>query len=179
MNIFMLDTDINKCASAHTYKHVIKMILEYSQLLCTAHRVIDGTLVQVVSKSGRNKKHYSLSDDRESFLYIATHVNHPSAVWTRINSANYSWLANLAVQLCLVYSNHAGRTHKCQPLLEWLANNIPQNIKCEDTMTPLLLAMPEVYHTSDPVKSYRAYYNNEKKHLFDWRHSETPAWINQ
>ena len=42
MNIFYLDADPVKCAQAHVDKHVVKMILEYAQLL--AHRVIDGQL---------------------------------------------------------------------------------------------------------------------------------------
>ena len=37
MNIFILDEDIDKCAEAHVDRHVIKMILESAQMLCTAH----------------------------------------------------------------------------------------------------------------------------------------------
>ena len=37
MNIFILDKDIEKCAQYHCDKHLIKMILESAQLLCTAH----------------------------------------------------------------------------------------------------------------------------------------------
>jgi len=43
MNIFYLDTDPRVAAEAHCDKHVVKMILEYGQLLSTAHRLIDGT----------------------------------------------------------------------------------------------------------------------------------------
>jgi len=44
MNIFYLDNDPKVCAEMHNDKHCIKMILEYAQLLSTAHRVLDGTL---------------------------------------------------------------------------------------------------------------------------------------
>ena len=37
MNIFILDKDIEKCAEAHVDRHVIKMILESAQMLCTVH----------------------------------------------------------------------------------------------------------------------------------------------
>ena len=37
MNIFILDENIEKCAQYHCDKHIIKMILESAQLLCTAH----------------------------------------------------------------------------------------------------------------------------------------------
>ena len=38
MNIFFLDEDPRICAQAHCDKHVIKMILEYAQMMSTAHR---------------------------------------------------------------------------------------------------------------------------------------------
>jgi hypothetical protein len=42
MNIFYLDHDVVKCAEMHVDKHVCKMVIEYAQLLSTAHRVLDG-----------------------------------------------------------------------------------------------------------------------------------------
>ena len=42
MNIFYLDKDPNVCANYHCDKHVVKMIVEYAQMLSTAHRVLDG-----------------------------------------------------------------------------------------------------------------------------------------
>lgn len=35
MNIFVLDTNLEKCALYHCDKHVIKMILESAQMICT------------------------------------------------------------------------------------------------------------------------------------------------
>ena len=43
MNIFYTDSDPVKAAQSLVDRHVIKMILETCQLLCTAHRVLDGT----------------------------------------------------------------------------------------------------------------------------------------
>ena len=42
MNIFYLHHDPIVCAAMHCDKHVVKMILEYGQMLSTAHRVLDG-----------------------------------------------------------------------------------------------------------------------------------------
>ena len=42
MNIFYLSEDPVQCAKWHCDKHVTKMIIEYAQLLSTAHRVLDG-----------------------------------------------------------------------------------------------------------------------------------------
>ena len=41
MNIFFLDKDPIIAAQYHCDKHCVKMILEYAQLLSTAHRVLD------------------------------------------------------------------------------------------------------------------------------------------
>ena len=95
MNIFYLHNDPKICAEMHVDKHCVKMILEYAQLLSTAHRVLDGTLVNGYSKTGRKQKRYVLPDDRDSVLYSATHINHPSAVWVRKSDANYAWQRQL------------------------------------------------------------------------------------
>ena len=58
MNIFYLDKDPITCAEMHVDKHCVKMILEYAQLLSTAHRVLDGTLIDGYSKTGRKQKRY-------------------------------------------------------------------------------------------------------------------------
>lgn len=42
MNIFCLDHDPYISAEMHCDKHILKMVIEYAQLLSTAHRVLDG-----------------------------------------------------------------------------------------------------------------------------------------
>ena len=44
MNIFVIDHDPVKAAEMQCDKHVVKMIVESAQILCTTHRVLDGTL---------------------------------------------------------------------------------------------------------------------------------------
>ena len=94
MNIFYLDHDHTTCAKYHNDKHCVKMILEYAQLLCTAHRELDGD----------NCMHPDV-------LYKATHKNHPSAVWTRQCSRNYIWLYYLWRELCKEYTYRYGKEH--------------------------------------------------------------------
>ena len=43
MNIFALDECPVKSAEMACDKHCVKMILESAQLLCSVHRVLDGT----------------------------------------------------------------------------------------------------------------------------------------
>ena len=57
------------------------MIVEYTQLMSTAHRVLDGKQETIILPSGRKKKAWILSDEREQILYKSTHINHPSAVY--------------------------------------------------------------------------------------------------
>ena len=89
MNIFYLHYDTKKCAEMHVDKHCVKMILEYAQLLSTAHRVLDGRESITLSLSGRKKKVWTIDDHRNNVLYSATHINHPSAIWVRQSLENY------------------------------------------------------------------------------------------
>ena len=41
MNIFYVDKDPKVAAQMMCDKHVVKMILEYAQILCTTHRILD------------------------------------------------------------------------------------------------------------------------------------------
>ena len=81
MNIFYLDSSASQSAKLHCDKHVVKMIVEYAQLLSTAHRVLDGEMY-IDNSSGRKIKRWKHPDaDFDSNLYKACFVNHPSAVW--------------------------------------------------------------------------------------------------
>ena len=79
MNIFYLDEDPTKCAELHCDKHVCKMIIEYAQLLSTAHRVLDGKPYVSQTLGGRRIQRWEHPNYvMENVLYKASHVNHPS-----------------------------------------------------------------------------------------------------
>ena len=173
----------------HTDKHVIKMILEYSQLLSTAHRVLDGQQTASVSKSGRLARRWTLPDARESMLYSATHINHPSAVWCRLSKHNYIWLQSLLVELCKEYTYRYGKVHKCEEtgLVSSLAQ-LPNNLKDLPFSEPTP-AMPDEVKVSkdtgkfhyDSIASYRNYYISNKQHLASWQGKvnsrNVPEWF--
>lgn len=46
MNIFALSETPYEAARDHCDKHVVKMILEYGQMLSTSHRLLDGKLIE-------------------------------------------------------------------------------------------------------------------------------------
>ncbi len=96
MNLFYLDEDLDKCAQYHVDKHVVKMIVEYAQLLSTAHRMLDGIEYTDYSKNNRKIKRYRLENpNADKVIYKACHYNHPSAVWVRENKLHYQWLYRL------------------------------------------------------------------------------------
>jgi hypothetical protein len=176
MNIFYLDKDTKICAEMHVDKHCVKMILEYAQLLSTAHRVLDGVESTTLSVSGRKKKVWTISDHRNDVLYSATHINHPSAIWVRQSDKNYSWLFEMFQSLLEEYTYRYGKKHACEKLLwalEVRPNNIPRGNFTEPTP-----AMPEHYKVpGDSIQSYKNYYLGDKTRMFSWKNRETPSWI--
>jgi hypothetical protein len=155
MNIFFLDTDIKKCAQYHCDKHVVKMILEYAQLLSTAHHLIDGP------KDG---------------IYAATHKNHPMAIWTRDSIENYSFVYSLLVALCDEYTLRYKKIHKTSTLLP-LLNEAPRNLLYFTNGYSVPLCMPDDCKEKDAVTSYRNYYKKYKKDIAVWKYTETPEWF--
>ena len=168
MNIFFLSKNTKTCAKFHVDRHVVKMILEYSQLLSTAHRVLEGVEIIEKSPSGRMTKRLKLNDHRDVILYKDTHINHPSAIWVRKSSANYIWLHKLLVELCKEYTYRYGKIHKCQSsgLVECLSNVPTYSTNIFTEPTP---AMPDdVKIVNDSIASYRNYYKKNKLHLAKW-----------
>jgi hypothetical protein len=176
MNIFYLDNDPKLCAQMHVDKHCVKMVLEYAQLLSTAHRYLDGILTIGLSESGRKRKQYILSDKREQVLYSATHINHPSAIWVRQSDKNYSWLFEMFQSLLEEYTYRYGKKHACEKLvwaLEVRPNNIPRGNFTEPTP-----AMPEQYKVTDnSIASYHNYYLGDKTRMFSWKNRQVPKWV--
>jgi hypothetical protein len=175
MNIFYLNHDPVICAEMHVDKHCVKMIIEYAQLLSTAHRYLDGKET-IVLQNGRKMKRFILGDYRESILYTATHINHPSAIWARQSTENYKWLYSMFVSLLKEYTYRYGKHHKCEFLLDALAdapNNLP-----EGKFTQPTPAMPDEFKVSgDSIQSYHNYYLGSKSRMFSWKNRNTPAFV--
>ena len=172
-NIFYLDKNPKICASYHVDKHCVKMILEYAQLLSTAHRIIDGMEV-IIAK----KKYWQLPDNRNEILYSATHLNHPSAIWARANNENYMWLVKLLQELSCEYTYRYGKIHKVEKsgLLKELFC-LPNNIYQDKFFTPPSVMPDELIIEGNSVESYRNYYNASKQQLFSWKKRDVPFWV--
>jgi len=165
----------------HADKHVSKLVLELSQMLCTAHRYLDGKLVEgVKTLSNGNQRRYKswvLHDSREQQLYKATHLNHPCTFWVRECDFNYMLTYNLFCELCFEYTRRYGRVHLCQTKLMEILGTPPDNIPFSTHATEFAQAMPIEYKIpGDPVQAYRNYYMGAKRDIVKWNHSPKPEW---
>lgn len=151
MNIFYLDRDPIRAAQYACDKHVVKMILESSQLLSAAVILNGGTAP-----------------------YKLTHQNHPSAVWTRKTRSNYYWLCSHLQGLLQEYTNRYGKIHSCHKHLDFFFNQAALIPAGEFTDPPQ--CMPDNCKTTDTVLAYRNYYNNEKAYFAKWRTGNIPEW---
>jgi hypothetical protein len=177
MNIFYLHNDPVECAKQHNNKHVVKMILEYAQLLSTAQRVLDGHEVTELTATGRKIRRWKLESPLDSKLYKSTHVNHPSAIWVRQSYENYEWLWQLLEKVCYEYTYRYGKVHKVQRegLLEELYTP-PTHIPTGVGFTEPTPAMPEQFIVPSSISSYKNYYIGAKQHLANWKKREIPNW---
>lgn len=155
MNIFVLDSDVKTCAQYHCDKHVVKMLIEYAQMLSTAVRMTTDTEVG----------------------YRITHKNHPCTIWVRSSLSNWRWLKSLAREVNEEYKFRYGKStnHKSYDVIESLPEpNIPDN-----GLTEFALAMPEHCKVGNPVDSYRTYYIKEKRDFVSWKNRNTPKWFDK
>lgn len=180
MNIFYLHYDTKICAREHCDKHVVKMIIEYAQLLSTAHRILDGKMYLDLTANGRRIKRWKLHDYREPVLYKASHINHPSAVWVRKDLSHYQWLWNMASELCQEYRHRYGgandKQHKTSLVIQKLSF-APDNIPRTGYFIEPPQAMPDdVKVPGDSIAAYRNYYKVHKAGFAKWTNREIPDW---
>lgn len=181
MNIFVLDLHPVAAAKQQCDKHIVKMVLESAQMLSTAHRVLDGTLTRIPSKSGKTMvKAWELPDERESILYNAVHVGHPCTVWSMESSANYQWHFEHFRALAEEFQYRYDKQHKSWVYLWDALQYAPENIP-DGPLTPFKLAMgaaPECINEQDPVGSYRAFYQTKQSRFsMDWTRRDVPEWF--
>lgn len=153
MNIFYLHDIPFYCAAYHNDRHVVKMILETAQILCTA-------------------KHLN----NQPALYRPTHIKHPCVIWAAKNKSNFNWLRELGIELSEEFKRRFNKVHKTY---DTVLKDISDSGIPEGNFTPVPLAMPNQYKIStDPITSYRCYYIWGKSHLAKWSTS-IPHWYSK
>lgn len=171
MNIFYLSHKPSRCARWHCDKHVVKMILESTQLLYTAHWVVEGDpdLSRAPRRNTGERGYMSIKNRK-----------HPSALWTYESLEHYMWLCQMAAFLCEEYKHRFGehKEHSCQKHIEWLTANPPPHLESNGWVQPPQ-AMPDEYKKSNSVTAYRQYYLGGKTKLLLYTRRNTPHWIVQ
>lgn len=157
MNIFVLDINPIYAARYHCDKHVVKMVLETAQIMCSAiHNVSDGMI---------------------KTPYRPTHKNHPCVQWAQVSPQNFDWLYRLGIALGDEYTHRYGKVHKSVSVIQWCKENQVTNLLYG--LTPFAQAMPEEYRDRDPVKAYRDYYCKDKllNIKCTWTKRNIPEWV--
>jgi len=153
LNIFVLDTDIECCARYHCDQHVVKMILQSVQLMCTA----------------LNKKGFSTP-------YKSTHSQHPCVLWMEQSRQNFCWPGDPTRALNAEYRYRFDKKvdHKSMAVLEAISAQ-----RFEDHgLTEFAQAMPDAYKVAgDTVTAYRQLYLGDKMHFAHWTARPVPGWI--
>lgn len=153
MNIFVLDVDIKNCAKYHCDKHVVKMLLEGAQILCT-----------VCSKSGIKVP------------YRATHHKHPCVLWAGKSIQNWRWLKRLVIALNEEYKYRYYKSvdHKSFTVVNKLLEPKLPNLG----LTEFCQVMPqELRILICPVRAYRDYYIYSKNTIATWTRRRIPRWF--
>lgn len=157
MNIFWIGNDPVSMAKYLADIHLRKMILEYAQLLSTAHHILD--------------------DDTEiSGIYKKTHANHPCAKWVRESSQNYQYLYEVFKQCCSEFEQRFGKIHKTSELIDKLSK-LPENLPI-GVFTQPPLCMPPEFKSNDLLTSYRKYYISKQSAMkMKWTNADSPKWF--
>lgn len=156
MNIFAVHPSPEVSARSLCDRHVIKMILECAQMLCTI----------------RNEQ--NLPSKYKSF-----NPKHPCNLWIASSSANYMWLIEHALFLADEYTVRYGKVHKSQAVIEACLDGMEELTFPGDELEPFVQCMPDQYKASDPCLGYQAFYIHEKAYFAKWekRPGSKPAWF--
>ena len=177
MNIFYLNRDPKIAAQEHNNKHVVKMVLETAQLLCSAHRFLDADEIVITKVNKRTSTKYLFhNEEKEELVYKIAHINHPCTIWTRSNKKHYDWLYQLFVELCKEYTYRYSKVHKTETKLKSFLEQSPKNIVDGPFQQPPQ-AMPDKYKHADSVKAYHNYYIGDKAYIGVWHKREIPKWF--
>ena len=193
MNLFLLNLDKKKSASAHCKKHAIKMILETCQLAFNCHY-----------RNGTNMESLKAALVSQGLkMYRRSHKNHPIEVWAAYEPQHYIWLVEHALELCNVYKRWYCKKksggHVCEPILKVLRGWLPPRVPAV-----ICISSPIAYHDIPDeflfyplcfgdavdaatvrnaeghalgVASYRAYYHTKQdKFQVAWAPNAVPHW---
>ena len=156
MNIFFLDKNPQKAAEYLCDKHVPKMLLESSQMLCTA--------VQ---------RHLGAVED----LYKPAYPKHPMTIWVGESQGNFSWALKNAIAINKQYEDRFHKKHKSMSIINYIRHWAFQYDIPGGTMKAPPQCMPDEHKANDYVVAYRRYYMKDKAYFAKWEKcTGSPYW---
>lgn len=172
MNIFYLSNDPAECAQYHCDRHVVKMIIEYCQLLSLAIWVNDPNQA---AKLHEDKCIYNAPNLKGRHA----HINHPSAIWVRSSRSHFDWLYKMTEELGREYQFRYGyksdKQHlsitKCHAHLK-SNEHFPERGWIDPPQ-----CMPDECKDPDAITAYRKYYQDEKISFVSYTRRPPPFWL--
>jgi hypothetical protein len=140
MNIFFLHKDPSRAARMQCDKHVVKMVLETTQMLSTAAR----------------RNGFDIG-------YKAAYPSHPMTRWVGDNNYNFSWALEHAQELSKEYFARYGKFHACQKVINEFLSLKGSYINFSEPPQ----CMPDEFKCDDYVRAYRDYYIHK---IGEWKH---------
>jgi hypothetical protein len=140
------------------------MMIEYAQLLSTAHRETNSPYA-----------------DR---VYKATHRNHPSAVWVRQSQDHYTWLFEMWRELANEFYKRRGKHHASWTKMSPFLRHNPPALPCAGFTDPPQCMPDEVRRLDTTSQAYRDYYAYKsvvegKRIDWTWGDAQIPWWFSQ
>ena len=147
MNIFFLHKDPSRAAKAQCDKHVVKMVLETTQMLSTAAR-----------RQGHDVG------------YQSAYPKHPMTIWVGDTRDNFCWTLQHAIELSKEYTVRYSKLHASQKVIDNIHEYYP-NISF-DNITEPPQCMPDEFKCDNYVRAYRDYYIYK---IGEWK--RPPKWF--
>lgn len=164
MNLFILDENPKKSAQYHVDRHVVKMPTETAQMISFVYHDAE-----------------YWDGDIPSFImeFYKTHYKHPCSIWIRESLENFMYAAQLGMELYKEYQYRYEKPEKhkrAREIFDFALKTPPKLPKIG--LTPFAQAMDDQFlRFTCPIRNYREYYREGKKHLHKWTKRATPPFL--
>lgn len=169
MQILVTDENPLTVAREMCDKHLLKLIVEATQLLSTHMYIVA-------------PETYNRLD-----LYKPTHIRHPATTWLLESQNNVWWLLLCAHEMIMEYRYRYKKTHACKDkimkIFEIWSEPFStifetQYLLKANNHTPFRQIMPDYFKIEGmPVEAYRNYVQSAKGHFATWKiKSRRPSW---
>jgi hypothetical protein len=161
MNLFFFHTNIRNNARMYCDSHLIKIITEIAQMLCSAMQHWE----------------YDAGSHKDApKLYKMNHKHHPMTLWVSSHIGNFDYTCKMGLALCEEYTKHYYRNHACEGLIEWLSRHNPVKEEYNGNSKQLrdsILILRSHYPIEDHLSELKYLYEqrmNENRRVCAYKH---------